>query len=362
MKNILITGGAGFIGSNFIHHLLAHRKEVAITNLDVLTYSGNLDNLNDIRELERYHFIKDDICNPDGIKYLFQKKAIDAVIHFAAESHVDRSILNPMLFVQTNVVGTANLLRNALDCWQRMDSKKKKAFRFVHISTDEVFGSLEKDEPAFNEATPYAPNSPYAASKAASDLLVRSYVQTYGFPAIITNCSNNYGPYQFPEKLIPLVIMNAIEGKPLPIYGDGQQVRDWLYVEDHCRALLSVLEKGGVGEMYAIGGNNQPSNLQIVTSICEILDKLLPGSPFRPHARLIQFVEDRPGHDRRYAMNTQKIKEELGWQPRENLESGLEKTVRWYLKNGAWIEKIRSRPDYHAWLRTNYTQRGADSK
>jgi dTDP-glucose 4,6-dehydratase len=358
MKNILITGGAGFIGSNFIHHILNHRSTLHITNLDDLTYSGNLDNLKDIQNLDRYHFIKGNICDPEAINCLFQKYTFDTVVHFAAESHVDRSIQNPMQFIETNVVGTANLLRNALIYWEKLEPGQKRAFRFLHVSTDEVFGSLDAGDPPFSETTPYAPNSPYAASKAASDHLVRSYYQTYHFPAIITNCSNNYGPFQFPEKLIPLIILNAIAGKPLPIYGDGRQVRDWLYVLDHCQALLEILEKGKIGETYNIGGNNQPANLDIVRQICSILDELRPESPFKPHSQLIQFVPDRPGHDRRYAMDTRKIEKEIGWQPRENLESGLEKTVKWYLDHPDWVENIQKKPDYQAWMNVNYSQRG----
>lgn len=362
MKNILVTGGAGFIGSNFIHYALSKEKDIHIVNLDALTYSGNLDNLKTLKESERYRFIKGDICNQEGISCLFRQNQFDAVVHFAAESHVDRSIQNPMQFIQTNVVGTANLLRNSLDYWERLDQKAKSSFRFLHISTDEVFGSLEKDEPAFSETTPYAPNSPYAASKASSDHLVRSYFHTYKFPAIITNCSNNYGPYQFPEKLIPLIILKAIKGEALPIYGDGQQIRDWLYVNDHCRALWSVLKKGKTGETYNIGGGNQPTNLEIVNTLCAILDKELPDSPYKPHKQLIRFVDDRPGHDRRYAMNIGKIKKEIGWKPAENLDSGLQKTVDWYLKNMDWVEKIINSPDYRDWMRANYAKRGTVKK
>jgi dTDP-glucose 4,6-dehydratase len=362
MKKILVTGGAGFIGSNFIHYILKHRKNMHVTNLDSLTYSGNLDNLKIIQNSEKYQFIKGDICDSDGINCLFRKYDFSAVVHFAAESHVDRSIRNPMQFVETNVLGTANLLGQALAYWKRLDSKSSRAFRFLHISTDEVFGSLSSDDPPFSESTPYAPNSPYAASKAASDHLVKSYFQTYGFPAIITNCSNNYGPYQFPEKLIPLMILNALNGRELPVYGDGQQIRDWLYVEDHCRALLNVLEKGQTGETYNIGGNNQPTNLEIVHKICAILDKLVPDSEFAPHEQLVRFVSDRPGHDRRYAMNIDKITAALGWQPKEDLDSGLKKTVKWYLKNTEWIEKITNRPDYRQWMQANYSGRGAGNK
>ena len=362
MKNILVTGGAGFIGSNFIHYTLSQKQDISITNFDTLTYSGNLDNLRDIQDLPNYHFIKGNICNPEAISCLFQRNQFDAVFHFAAESHVDRSIQDPMQFIQTNIVGTANLLNHSMNYWGKLGDEEKEAFRFLHISTDEVFGSLEKDDPAFAETTPYAPNSPYAASKAASDHLVRSYFHTYHFPTVVTNCSNNYGPYQFPEKLIPLIILNALNGKNLPIYGDGQQIRDWLFVQDHCRALWEVMEKGKIGETYNIGGNNQPTNLEIVNTICAILDDLLPDSEFTPHNQLIRFVEDRPGHDRRYDMNIAKIKDELGWQPEENLDTGLRKTVKWYLENTDWVEKTVNKLDYQNWMQVNYTQRGAGNK
>jgi len=358
MKNILVTGGAGFIGSNFIQHLLSQRDDLNITNFDALTYSGNLDNLIAIQDAERYRFIRGDICNQEGVECLFQQYRFDAVVHFAAETHVDRSIKDPMRFIQTNVVGTANLLQAALVYWEKLDAQAKSAFRFLHISTDEVFGTLEKDDPAFSETTPFAPNSPYAASKASGDLLVRSYFHTYNFPAIITNCSNNYGPYQFPEKLIPLMILNALNGKPLPVYGDGQQIRDWLYVEDHCRALVDVLENGTLGETYNIGGDNQPANLEIVKTICAILDELRPAPDGQPHENLIQFVTDRPGHDRRYAMDTRKIEKTLGWKPKEDLRSGLRKTVSWYLENPAWVQKILQRPAFKDWIDTNYSRRG----
>ena len=358
MKNILVTGGAGFIGSNFIQHLLSQRDGLQIINFDALTYSGNLDNLSAVQNSGRYRFIRGDICNQDGVECLFQQYHLDAVVHFAAETHVDRSIKNPMRFIQTNVVGTANLLQAALAYWEKLDTPAKANFRFLHVSTDEVFGTLEKDDPAFSETTPFAPNSPYAASKASGDLLVRSYFHTFDFPAIITNCSNNYGPYQFPEKLIPLIILNALNGKPLPIYGDGQQIRDWLYVEDHCRALVDVLEKGTLGETYNIGGDNQPANLEIVKTICAILDELRPTPDGQPHENLIQFVPDRPGHDRRYAMDTRKIEKALGWRPLEDLQSGLRKTVIWYLENPKWVQKILERPSFQDWLQANYIRRG----
>ena len=308
----------------------------------------------------RYKFIHGNINNLQLLEEIFRETPIDHVIHFAAESHVDRSINNPLLFIQTNVLGTANLLLHTKRYWAKLDPQNKSSFRFLHISTDEVFGSLEIDEPAFTETTPYAPNSPYAASKAASDHLVRSYFHTYGFPAIITNCSNNYGGYQYPEKLIPLVISNAVNGKPLPIYGDGKQIRDWLYVQDHCVALNTILQGGTPGESYNIGGGNQPTNLEIVRMICKILDGFLPGSEFVPHVNLINFVKDRPGHDRRYAMNTTKIRRELGWQPIESLESGLRKTIKWYLDNKDWVNSTLGKESHRNWLTQNYESRGEE--
>ena len=357
MKYFLITGGAGFIGSNFIHFLIKNRPEIHITNLDALTYAGNLENLDGIQENPRYSFSQSNICDKNLLVNLFNKNQFDGVIHFAAESHVDRSIENPLAFIQTNVVGTANLLGVCLDSWQKMEGQKKKAFRFLHISTDEVFGSLGQDDKPFSESTPYSPNSPYAASKAASDHLVHAYFQTYNFPALVTNCSNNYGPYQFPEKLIPLIILNAIEGKLLPVYGDGRQVRDWLYVTDHCAALLEVFEKGKPGQTYNIGGNNQPTNLHVVQKICSILDELHPDSRFRPHAHLINFVKDRPGHDQRYAMDIEKISREIGWQPRVTFEEGLRTTIQWYLANQKWVRSVLEKPGYSEWIKTNYQKR-----
>jgi dTDP-glucose 4,6-dehydratase len=356
-KNILITGGCGFIGSNFIHFLLTNHPDVSITNYDALTYAGNEDNLADISADPRYFFVHGDIRDTDQLKSLFSKRQFDAVIHFAAESHVDRSIENPAEFILTNVVGTDNLLNISLDQWKRSDASLRANFRFLHISTDEVFGSLAEGDAPFTETTPYAPNSPYAASKAASDHLVRAYYQTYGFPAIISNCSNNYGPFQFPEKLIPLMVLNGLEGQPLPIYGDGLQIRDWLYVEDHCAALIAVLKKGKPGQSYNIGGNNQPTNLDITRQICEILDNLIAGSPKNSHEKLITFVKDRPGHDRRYAMDTTKIRSEIGWQPKYDLNTGLNKTVHWYLENKAWVENIKKRPAYNEWIEQNYAGR-----
>ena len=362
MKNVLITGGAGFIGSNFIRFLQRERPSLVFHNLDNLTYAGNLGNLKDLPNLENYHFYHGDICDENLVDKIFRENFIDTVVHFAAESHVDRSIQDPLKFMRTNVIGTTILLNTALKHWMNNKEIENKNFRFHHISTDEVYGSLTPEEPPFNEKTPYSPNSPYAASKAASDLLVRSYFQTYRLPVTITNCSNNYGPYQYPEKLIPLFIQNAIQGSPLPVYGDGKQIRDWLYVQDHCEAILKVLEIGKNGDTYNIGGNNQPFNLEIIQTICSILDEMLPNSIYKPHYQLVKFVPDRPGHDRRYAMDISKIKNELGWQPKESLSSGLQKTIEWYLKNGQWVETVVNRSDYQDWMRKNYSNREGDKK
>jgi dTDP-glucose 4,6-dehydratase len=355
VKTILVTGGAGFIGANFVRYVLEHDPGVRVVNLDLLTYAGSLENLKDLPDPTRHSFVQGDICEQDLVTQVMWDYAVDTIVHFAAETHVDRSILGPAAFVRTNVVGTSNLLEAARKAWLDEKTQPDKYVRFHHISTDEVFGSLEPDTPPFNELTRYAPRSPYAASKAASDHLVRAYGYTYGLPATITNCSNNYGPYQFPEKLIPLVISNAINGQPLPIYGDGQQIRDWLHVEDHCEAIYAVLRKGEAGETYLIGGDNQTPNLSIVRTICEIIDELLPASA--PHAELIRFVEDRPGHDRRYAVNTDKIKDELGWQPRHTLQDGLLETVRWYLDHPEWVTAIRSQSGYQGWIDKNYAKR-----
>jgi dTDP-glucose 4,6-dehydratase len=361
MKNILITGGAGFIGSNFVHHILGLQPDGKLINLDLLTYAGSQENLKGLSAPERYEFIQGDICDRALVDELLREHHIDTIVHFAAESHVDRSILGPEQFVQTNILGTFTLLETAKNYWFGETSSEIDVARFHHISTDEVYGTLTPDEPPFHENTPYQPNSPYAASKAASDHLVRSYVHTYGFPATITNCSNNYGPRQFPEKLIPLIILNALEGKPLPMYGDGQQIRDWLYVDDHCDAIWQVMQKGKPGEVYNVGGDNQPTNLEIVNRICEILDERRPDSPHVPHNQLIEFVDDRPGHDRRYAMNIAKINTDLGWQPRQSLASGLEMTVDWYLQNEAWIVAIREQQEYRLWVDKNYTQRNSEN-
>jgi dTDP-glucose 4,6-dehydratase len=358
MKNVLITGGAGFIGSNFVRYLLQVEPQVQIVNLDALTYAGSLENLKNLPDPSRYTFVKGDICDQALVDELLRRNQIDTIVHFAAESHVDRSILGPEQFVRTNIQGTFILLEAARQFWlQEKGLQKGTEVRFHHVSTDEVFGSLGPDDPAFTETTPYAPNSPYAASKAASDHLVRAYHHTYGLPVTITNCSNNYGPYQFPEKLIPLMVLNALEGRSLPIYGDGQQIRDWLYVEDHCDAIWTVLRKGIPGETYNVGGGNQPPNLTVVKTLCDILDECQPDSAYAPHNNLIRYVTDRPGHDRRYAMDISKIQRELNWRPRQSLESGLLKTVEWYLENREWIKAIHQQQEYQGWLAKNYDQR-----
>ncbi len=357
MDNVLVTGGAGFIGCNFIRYLQEQCPQSKIINLDALTYAGSTENLTDLPSPERYTFVEGDICQYSTIEKIFQEHKIDTVVHFAAESHVDRSIHGPGQFIQTNIVGTFTLLEVARHFWITKKEEAPQNTRFHHVSTDEVFGSLEPEDPAFQETTSYDPSSPYSASKASSDHLVRAYSHTYGLPITITNCSNNYGPNQFPEKLIPLMIMNATQGKPLPLYGDGQQVRDWLYVEDHCEAIFCVITKGKLGETYNVGGDNQPSNREIVQSICRILDEYFPNSPSHPHKSLITFVKDRPGHDRRYAMNIDKIHQDLGWQPRESLESGLRKTIDWYLNNGSWLSKVSQDAGYEQWLQKNYKER-----
>jgi dTDP-glucose 4,6-dehydratase len=357
MKNVLITGGAGFIGSNFVYFMLRTEPNVRIVNLDALTYAGSMENLSELSGEARHIFVEGDICDRNLMDDLFRNYEIDTLVHFAAESHVDRSILGPGQFVQTNIVGTFTLLEAARHSWLVEKRLPIQDVRFHHVSTDEVFGSLKPGEPAWSEDTPYSPHSPYSATKAASDHLVRAYYHTYGLPVTVSNCSNNYGPFQFPEKLIPLIILNALNGKPLPVYGDGKQVRDWLYVEDHCSAIYRILQAGRVGETYNIGGNNQPANLDIVSIICHILDELKPTSAYRPHADLIQYVADRPGHDRRYAMNAGKIKFELGWQPQEDLHSGLLKTIRWYLDHPDWVRAITGREDYQTWMKHNYDNR-----
>ena len=352
MQNVLITGGAGFIGSNFVRYLLKVDPRVRIINLDALTYAGSLENLNELPDEGRHVFVQGDICDFELVGKLLRENEVDMVIHFAAESHVDRSILGPAPFIQTNVTGTFTLLEAARQVWADERSWK----RFHHVSTDEVFGSLSPEDPAFTETTPYEPRSPYSASKAASDHLVRAYFHTYGLPVTITNCSNNYGPYQFPEKLIPLMIFNALQGEPLPVYGDGLQIRDWLYVQDHCEAIRLVIEEGKLGETYNIGGGNQPYNIDLVKEICAILDEMKPAK--KPYASLIKLVPDRPGHDRRYAMDITKIRNELAWLPKYDIESGLRETVKWYLENEDWVQAVMKENDYKTWLEKNYVRRG----
>src|SRR5438876_5939899 len=350
---LLVTGGAGFIGSNFVLSTIAETGETVV-NLDKLTYAGNLRNLDSLREDRRHAFVHGDICDREIVRKLLSKHKPRAVVHFAAESHVDRSIAGPAAFVQTNVVGTFCLLEESRSFYESLAGTERERFRFLHVSTDEVYGSLGPTDPAFTETNRHAPNSPYAASKAAADHLVRSYHHTYGLPTLTTNCSNNYGPYQFPEKLIPLVILNARSGKPLPVYGDGLNVRDWLYVEDHCEAVRTILHRGKTGQTYNIGGWNEKRNIEIVETICSILDETCKGDPVVPHRDLITFVKDRPGHDRRYAMDARKIERELGWKPRETFESGIRKTLRWYLENDAWVKEVTA-GSYRHWLATHYS-------
>jgi dTDP-glucose 4,6-dehydratase len=350
---ILVTGGAGFIGANFVLDWLASVDEPVI-NLDKLTYAGNPDNLNTLQGDTRHLFVHGDICDRALVSSLLDKYKPRAIVHFAAESHVDRSIHGPGDFIRTNVDGTFSLLEAARAYLSTLDDAAKAAFRFLHVSTDEVFGTLSPTDPAFSETTPYAPNSPYSASKAASDHLVRAWYHTYGLPVVTGNCSNNYGPLQFPEKLIPLIIANALAGKALPIYGDGQQVRDWLYVGDHCAALRRVLEAGQLGETYNIGGWNEKANLDVVHTLCALLDELKPAA--QSYKTQIQFVTDRPGHDRRYAIDARKIERELGWRPQQTFESGMRKTVQWYLEHQDWVRKIQS-GEYQQWMTKNYEQR-----
>ncbi|GHA06296.1 dTDP-glucose 4,6-dehydratase [Oceanisphaera arctica] len=374
---ILITGGAGFIGSAVVRHIINHTQD-RVVNLDKLTYAGNLESLKSVSDSPRYCFAQLDICDRTGLDALFAEHQPDAVMHLAAESHVDRSITGPAEFINTNIVGTYTLLEAARHYWNELDDTRKAAFRFHHISTDEVYGDLHGTDDLFTETTPYAPSSPYSASKASSDHLVRAWQRTYGLPTLITNCSNNYGPYHFPEKLIPLVILNALEGKPLPIYGKGDQIRDWLYVEDHARALYEVVTKGEVGETYNIGGHNEKKNIDVVHAICELLEELVPENPnsmaaYRhsrtspSHSReggnpqgnpegfkgLTTYVTDRPGHDLRYAIDATKIDSELGWQPQESFDSGIRKTVHWYLNNREWVENVQSGA-YQNWISQQY--------
>mgnify|MGYP003585624378 CR=1 FL=1 len=337
---VIVTGGAGFIGSAVIRHIIENTDD-QVLNVDKLTYAGNLESLIDVKNDSKYNFKQIDICDAIAIEQAFNDFKPDLIMHLAAESHVDRSIDGPAEFIHTNIVGTYTLLEAARKYWQKLDDDKKTAFRFHHISTDEVYGDLEGTTDLFTETTPYAPSSPYSASKASSDHLVRAWHRTYGLPVIVTNCSNNYGPYHFPEKLIPLVILNALDGKDLPIYGKGNQVRDWLYVEDHARALYKVVTEGTIGETYNIGGHNEKQNIEVVKAICQILDELKPQSNGEPYESLITFVKDRPGHDLRYAIDATKIKENLGWTPEETFDSGIRKTVEWYLNNLEWCRRVQ---------------------
>lgn len=360
---ILVTGGAGFIGSNFVLQWCKHSDE-AVLNLDALTYAGNLANLQSLAGSPQHVFVQGDIRDSALLNRLFVEHKPRAVLHFAAESHVDRSILGPEAFVETNVVGTFRLLEAARAYWNGLEAADKAAFRFLHVSTDEVYGTLGPNDPAFSETTPYAPNSPYSASKAGSDHLVRAYHHTYGMPVLTTNCSNNYGPYHFPEKLIPLMIVNALAGKPLPVYGDGRQIRDWLYVEDHCAAIRRVLEAGKPGETYNVGGWNEKANIEIVQTVCALLDELAPasergvsdsrsGAPLARYDELVTYVTDRPGHDRRYAIDARKLERELGWKPAETFETGIRKTVQWYLANQDWVAGVLD-GSYRDWVQAQY--------
>lgn len=358
---ILVTGGAGFIGSAVVRHIITQTSD-SVINVDKLTYAGNLESLTDASEDARYNFVQADICDQAAMTAVFTEHQPDAVMHLAAESHVDRSITGPADFIETNIVGTYVLLEAARGYWNTLEGERKAAFRFHHISTDEVYGDLphpdEVDDqtalPLFTETTPYAPSSPYSASKASSDHLVRAWLRTYGFPTLVTNCSNNYGPFHFPEKLIPLVILNALDGKTLPVYGKGDQIRDWLYVEDHARALYTVLTKGQTGETYNIGGHNEKQNLEVVQTICDLLDEIVPKD--QSYREQITYVADRPGHDRRYAIDADKISKELGWKPQETFESGIRKTVQWYLDNTEWVSNVKS-GSYQTWIEQNYTGR-----
>ena len=351
-KNILVTGGAGFIGSAVIRYLINETNN-NVLNIDKLTYAGNLESLESVNNNPRYQFLHADICDKSAMTKAFQDFQPNIVMHLAAESHVDRSIDGPMDFIQTNIIGTYNLLDVARNYWQNLTEDKKLSFRFHHISTDEVYGDLEGTDDLFTEATSYSPSSPYSASKASSDHLVRAWYRTYGLPVVVTNCSNNYGPYHFPEKLIPLVILNALDGKPLPVYGDGKQIRDWLYVEDHARALYLVATTAKVGETYNIGGHNEKQNIEVVKKICQILDDLKPREDGDKYESLITFVKDRPGHDLRYAIDASKISKELNWQPQETFESGIQKTVEWYLSNQDWVNHVKS-GEYQNWVEKQY--------
>jgi dTDP-glucose 4,6-dehydratase len=354
-NTILVTGGAGFIGTNFVLQWIAN-TDARVVNLDLLTYAGNRRNLQSVENDPRHIFVHGDICDHALVASLLQQHQPRAIVNFAAESHVDRSISGPAAFIQTNIFGTFTLLEQARAYWDLLDADAKAAFRFLHVSTDEVYGTLQPEDPAFQETTPYAPNSPYAASKASSDMLVRAWHHTYGLPVLTTNCSNNYGPWQFPEKLIPLTILNALEGKPLPVYGDGLNVRDWLFVEDHCTGIRRVLEEGRPGETYNIGGNSERRNIDVVTTICDILDELQPDQAIGGRRKLITYVKDRPGHDRRYAIDAEKIKKELGWRPAQQFESGIRRTIEWFLAHREWVDQVRSGA-YHEWIEHNYAER-----
>lgn len=358
MKNILVTGGAGFIGSNYIHYLHKAEPVANILNLDLLTYAGSIENLKTLDKSGRYQFIQGDICDRQLVDTIFQEHSIDTLIHFAAETHVDRSLFGPDTFLQTNVFGTFTLLEVARSNWQNSSSEDGQRRLFHHVSTDEVYGSLDPDDPPSNENSPYQPNSPYAATKASSDHLVRAYSHSYELPVTISNCSNNYGPYQFPEKLIPLMISRALQKKSLPIYGDGLNIRDWLYVEDHCEAIHRIVADGVVGETYNIGGLNQTTNIELVNQLCATLDELQPRTNGEKYEELITFVPDRPGHDRRYDLDIRKIQKELKWSPKYDLVSGLRNTVTWYLENTGWLEMIQNKPDFNEWVTQNYARRG----
>jgi dTDP-glucose 4,6-dehydratase len=350
---ILVTGAAGFIGSNFVLDWFDHSSE-DVVSLDLLTYAGNLENLSSLNKNSHHHFVKGDIGNRELLAQILKEYQVRAVVNFAAESHVDRSIHGPGDFIQTNIVGTFNLLESARSYWNNLEGTSKKAFRFLHISTDEVYGSLSQNDSPFSEMNRYEPNSPYSASKAASDHLIRAWYHTYGLPVLTTNCSNNYGPYHFPEKLIPLCILNALHGKPLPIYGDGQQIRDWLFVKDHCSAIRAVLDKGALGETYNIGGSNEMTNLDVVKILCDILDELKPKFDGTKYADQITYVKDRPGHDKRYAIDATKLERELGWKPKETFMTGIYKTIEWYLANQAWVDHIVS-GEYKNWVQKQYS-------
>ena len=356
---ILVTGGAGFIGSNFVLSWMK-ASGASLVNLDLLTYAGNAANVASVEADARYRFVFGDICDAELVGSLLRNHRPRAIVHFAAESHVDRSIVSPEAFIRTNVMGTFTLLEQARVYFAELDVGDRAAFRFLHVSTDEVYGTLGPNDPAFSETTPYAPNSPYAASKAGSDHVARAYFHTFGLPVMTTNCSNNYGPFQFPEKLIPLMILNALEGKQLPIYGDGKNVRDWLFVEDHCAAVRTVLSNGIPGETYNVGGNSERANIDVVTTICDLVDEMRPQAGVAPRRELITYVQDRPGHDKRYAIDASKITRELGWKPAEQFEGGLRKTVRWYLENDEWVNHVRTGA-YREWITENYAERGGNT-